>query len=677
MQNVRVKRGEPRGDMILRSAAHVAVPQPQGIVSAPTGRTALFAAWALVPLITLGLGSVATFAYAAIRLRSRVVGLCAAVYGSAAVAFLYLVNTGPDSSWQANLGVGIGLTFAAAPRTVRACPLCLSPDPRGQTYLVLGSLQLRGQNRVGFYEPWGVGPRRSVARFAARRRSGGLGMRRWALAFISAAAVTAMVGLGTGGVAVARVAASSVQVEPFATGHILAAGHTSQPPTTASCEANDGIACYQAFQIQRAYDLAPLFSRGIEGQGETIVIVDAFGSPSIAADLQTFDSEMGLPNPPSFQVITPEGPITTTAANCTSAFSPTGPDTCSDYYGWTDETSLDVEWSHVIAPKANILLVETPMTETEGVYGLPQIVAAENYVIDHHLGAVITQSFGASEQSFSSPRQIYSLRSAYINAAQQGVSILASSGDNGSTDFFCSPSEGCANPDNVVCCDSTTAIDWPSSDPLVTAVGGTELQLDAEGHRTAPDSVWNDLSSTVGVTGPAYTWGSSGGGLSTVFWRPQFQNGVAGTVGNSRGTPDISMSAAVNGAVDYYDTSDPATDGWGIAGGTSEASPLFSGIVALADQVAGHALGDLNPTLYAMAQSKVPDGIVPITQGNNGYTFCTAADVASDSSCASSSDLVSVPGFQANGSYNDATGWGTVDAALFVPALARFAGSQR
>jgi subtilase family serine protease len=501
-----------------------------------------------------------------------------------------------------------------------------------------------------------------------------------ALILVRGVVVTAIAALAAASVAVAPASvasagpgAAAVHVFPFATGHIVAAGGMKQAPTTAQCETDFGIACYQPFQLQRAYDLAPLFSRGIEGQGETIVIVDAFGSPSIASDLQTFDSQEGLPNPPSFRVITPEGPITTNPTNCTSTYSPTGPDLCSDYYGWTDETSLDVEWSHVMAPKANILLVETPMTETEGIYGLPQIVAAENYVINHHLGDVITQSFGATEQTFTSPRQIYSLRSAYVNAAQHGVTVLAASGDQGSTDYFCDPSSGCANPDNATCCESTRAIDWPSSDPLVTAVGGTQLHLNAAGKRTAPDSVWNDLSSTVGVTGPVYTWGAGGGGHSTVFARPQFQNRVAGIVGNSRGTPDIAMSAAVNGAVDFYDTTDPSVAGWGIVGGTSEASPLFSGIVALADQVAGHSLGYLNPALYAMAQSRVPDGIVPISQGNNTFTFCIAADVESDASCPSSSDLVTVPGFNANGYYNDATGWGTVNAASFVPALARFA----
>jgi subtilase family serine protease len=251
--------------------------------------------------------------------------------------------------------------------------------------------------------------------------------------------------------------------------------------------------------------------------------------------------------------------------------------------------------------------------------------------------------------------------------------VLAATGDQGATDDICTPASGCANPNNVICCQSTRAVDWPSSDPLVTAVGGTQLHLNAAGSRTAPDSVWQDLSSTVGVTGPVYTWGSSGGGHSTVFARPWYQNGVAGISGSSRSTPDIAMSAAVNGAVDFYDSTDPSVAGWGIVGGTSEASPLFSGIVALAGQVAGHSLGDLNPALYALAQGKGPNGIVPVSKGSNSYTFCLVADTKSDDSCAAAKDLVTVPGFKANGSYNDATGWGTVDAASFVPALASYA----
>jgi subtilase family serine protease len=495
------------------------------------------------------------------------------------------------------------------------------------------------------------------------------------MSLIRGGAIAAVAALGAGGAAAPAAApAAAVQVVPFASGHILAVGKMAQPPTTAQCEKSLGVACYQAFQLQRAYNLAPLFAKGIEGQGQTIVVVDAFGSPSIAADLKTFDAQMGLPNPPSFKVITPAGPITTNPENCTTTYRPSGPDLCSDYLGWTAETSLDVEWSHVMAPKANILLVETPMTETEGITGFPQIVEAENYVVNHHLGDVITQSFGANENTFSGPGQIYSLRSAYLNAARHGVTVLSGSGDQGATDGICSPSSGCANPDDVICCSSTRTISWPASDPLVTSVGGTQLHLDANGARTAPDTVWHDLSSTVRVPGPVFTWGSSGGGHSAVFSRPGFQNSVAGTVGGSRGIPDIAMSAAVNGAVDFYDTTDPSVKGWGIVGGTSEASPLFSGIVALADQAAGHSLGDLNPALYAMGRSGSRMGIVPISSGTNSYTFCKATDVQAGGSCASRSDLVNVPGFNANGSYNDATGWGTVDAAKFVPALAAVAG---
>jgi subtilase family serine protease len=497
---------------------------------------------------------------------------------------------------------------------------------------------------------------------------------------IRRAGITLIVGLAAGAAALipasaagAAPAAAAARVEPFSIGHVLKAGTAAQPPTTAQCEKKYKLACYQTFQLERAYNLNALYDKGIEGQGATIAVVDPFGSPSMAADLKTFDRDEHLPNPPSFKVITPAGKITTTAKTCTKTYKPTGPDECSDYYGWTDETSLDVEWAHAMAPKANILLVETPVTETEGIYGFPQIVAAENYVINHHLADVITQSFGANESTFTSPGQIYSLRSAYLSAAKQGVTVLAASGDDGSTDATCSGTK-CANPDNPVCCQKTPATGWPDSDPLVTAVGGTQLHLTTKGVRTSADTVWDDLSSTLGVTGPVYTEGASGGGLSKVFSRPAFQDGVARTVGDSRGVPDISMSAAINGGVDIYDTTDPSTAGWSFVGGTSEATPLFSGIVALADQVAGHKLGDLNPELYALAQGGGSNGIVPVTKGTNTFVFCPVADTKSDGSCKSASDLVTVPGFTANGYYSNATGLGTVNAAAFVPALAHHSG---
>ena len=188
---------------------------------------------------------------------------------------------------------------------------------------------------------------------------------------------------------------------------------------------------------------------------------------------------------------------------------------------------------------------------------------------------------------------------------------------------------------------------WPSSDPLVSSIGGSQLSLDNAGNRLSPDTVWND------------GFGAGGGGESAVFSRPLFQTGVRGVVGTHRGTPDISMSAAVNGGCWVYmsfagiETPGVSDPGWYIFGGTSEATPIFSGIVALADQVAGHRLGLINPALYALGAASahgVNTGLVDITTGNNTFDGVT--------------------GFNAGPGYDLASGWGTINAARFVPVLA-------
>jgi subtilase family serine protease len=117
------------------------------------------------------------------------------------------------------------------------------------------------------------------------------------------------------------------------------------------------------------------------------------------------------------------------------------------------------------------------------------------------------------------------------------------------------------------------------------------------------------------------------------------------------------MSAAVNGgAWVYFSFATPlVSPGWHIFGGTSEASPIFSGIVALADQAAGHRLGLINPALYIMgtlSQAGGSTGVVDVTSGNNSFGGVT--------------------GFTAKRGYDLASGWGTIDAAKFVPTLARF-----
>ena len=404
------------------------------------------------------------------------------------------------------------------------------------------------------------------------------------------------------------------------------------PPTTADCIATAGVPCYAPFQLQRAYHLKRLYKQGLTGRGRTIVIVDAFGSPTVKADLQKFDADFGLPDPPRFDIIQPAGPV--------PPFDPTDPDMA----GWAEETSLDVQWAHSIAPGANLLLVETPVSETEGVQGFPEIVKAENFVINHHLGDVISQSFGATENTFPSVPALLRLRSAVRNAFAHHVTMLGASGDEGATGFKLNLTDLYTHRVNS----------WPSSDPLVTSVGGTQLHLDAQGNRTAPDNVWNDQAL---FDAPA----ASGGGRSHIFARPPYQNGVRQVVHGLRGTPDISMSAAVDGGVLVYigfTGGDGITPGYYIFGGTSEATPEFAGVVAIADQLVHHRLGLLNPALYRLARNHAP-GIVDITAGDNTVSFTQAGET------------FTVPGFPAVPSYDMSSGLGTVDAARLVHELGR------
>jgi subtilase family serine protease len=421
---------------------------------------------------------------------------------------------------------------------------------------------------------------------------------------------------------------------------VLHARHaTSQPPTTAECESDFQIACYEPGQIQTAYNLEPLFQRGVTGRGQTIVIVDSFGSPTIRHDLQVFDQTFGLPAPPSLKIIQPAG-----------AVPPYDPNN-SDMVGWAGETTLDVQYAHTMAPGANILLVETPVSETEGVTGFPQIVEAENYVVNHHLGSVISQSFGATEQTFPNKATLESLRSAVKNAAAHHVTVLAASGDSGAADVGLDESTYYLYP----------VTGWPPSDPLVTAVGGTQLHLNAAGQHTSPDTVWNDTYSKAtqeyifGNAGPNPLAG--GGGKSIFFSRPWYQDGVKNVVGNSRGVPDISMSAACNGAVDTYNSYGGIPAGWYPTCGTSEATPIFSGVVALADQVAGHSLGLINPALYQLSAAHAP-GIVDVTSGNTTVSFTQ------------NGKLYTVKGGSAKHGYDLASGVGTINGAYFVPELA-------
>jgi subtilase family serine protease len=408
---------------------------------------------------------------------------------------------------------------------------------------------------------------------------------------------------------------------PASAGRISTAALVSPLPTS-QCVSQLHVHCYSPLQYRTAYDLNPLYQRHITGAGRTIVIVDSFGSPTIQHDLDVFDAQWGLPGT-AVQVV---------RAGNVPPFDPAD----SSMTGWAGESTLDVEYAHAIAPGARIVLVETPVAETEGVTGFPEMMQAEKRLVDLGVGDVISQSFGATENTFpgfdhGNYSSLLTLRYAFLDAALHHVTVLAASGDDGATDAELDGST--LYPYRVN--------SWPSSDPLVTSVGGTQLTLDDAGHRTAPDKVWND------------GYGAGGGGVSAVFKRPPFQNGVRNVVGNHRGTPDISATAAVDGSAWFYYSYAPTRVGWHLVGGTSEATPVFSGIVALADQAAGHRLGNIDGALYALGLGRDAsrNGFVDVAAGNNSFN--------------------GVAGYTAVRGYDLASGLGTFDADRFVRALAR------
>jgi subtilase family serine protease len=392
------------------------------------------------------------------------------------------------------------------------------------------------------------------------------------------------------------------------------------PPGYFYCTSNFGEPCYSPQEIRTAYGLNGLIGAGMVGTGQTIVLIESYGSPTIQADLQSFDKGYGLPDPPSLTVLAPLGSV------------PWDPNKYPDEPGWGFETTLDVEWSHAMAPGAAIVVLTSPVDETEGVQGLPEFLALEKYALDHHLGNIISQSWGATENTLfdTAGRQVIADYTAfYTRAAAAGITVFASAGDDGSSNVEKNGSTFYAFP----------TVGFPASSPLVTAVGGTALNLEPSG-KYLFETVWNDAGCCAG-----------GGGISQVFQEPDYQyslpQAVQKELGGMRGLPDVSYNASVGNDFIWVFASFPGSGGpgWDGIGGTSEGSPQWAGIVADLNQFAGRPLGFLNPALYGLAG----DGLFStfgrdITAGSNQLRFVPGA-VA--------------PGYSATRGWDPASGWGT------------------
>jgi subtilase family serine protease len=472
------------------------------------------------------------------------------------------------------------------------------------------------------------------------------------------------VSVGATAAAPSRSAALPVPVPAFTDSHYFSG--TLTPPSEANCQ-SVGRRCFTPASMEASYNLLPLYALGDEGQGVTIAIIDSFGNPNMASDLENFDNQFSLQHMcgepgvactagmPTFTHVYWDGNTQVKAPPPNS--NGTG---LEDRNAWALETSLDMEWAHSIAPKANILNVTTSTAETLGVQGFPAMMKAEQYIVDHHEATVISQSFASAEQAFGSTQSLLNLRYAFTDAAANGVTVLGSSGDGGSANTAKTPVK---NPVTF----SFPTVQWPASDPLVTGVGGTYLCTDPV-TGTSVDS--GDQPSTCGSFPGVREigWIDSGGGFSSVFAKPSYQDTLpAGStpITTMRGVPDVSYQASSRTGVLVYDTAPgdatsglacpdgtPCAAGWYVVGGTSASAPQFSALVAIADQIAGHGLGPINPTLYKLASGpKYSTYFYDVTTGNN------AADP-------------SVAGYNATAGWDPVTGLGTPNAATLVPALA-------
>ena len=365
------------------------------------------------------------------------------------------------------------------------------------------------------------------------------------------------------------------------------------------------VHCYGPDQIRAAYGIQPLLDRGIVGRGRTIVLIDAFQSPTIQQDLTLFDRIWNLPDP-VFHVIAPDG---------LTAFDPTS----HLQLGWAGEISLDVEWAHAMAPGAAIELV---LARSESDVDL---LRATRYAVRHNLGDVIAMSFGEAE-TCAGKAVLDEQHEVYREAVERGITLVASSGDQGAA------RPGCNGASLV------KSVSTPASDPSVTGVGGTLLTADLTSGTYAGEVAWGD------------TVGASGGGFSAAFERPGFQSRFVGEDAG-RGVPDVAFVASEGSGVLVAFGATPLGPGRVfLMFGTSEGAPAWAGVIALADQVHRHRLGSINQALYRIARAK---------SGRNAFHDITSGSNA----------FHGIAGFSAGAGWDPVTGLGTPNVAKLVPLL--------
>jgi subtilase family serine protease len=438
---------------------------------------------------------------------------------------------------------------------------------------------------------------------------------------------------------------------------------------------------YTGADLQKAYGVdqlpANLAHPNSSGAGQTVAIVDAYGSPTILQDANKFSQVAGLPalNSSNFQVVTPPG-----IGNKKESKS-------QDPLGWQAEVTLDVEAVHSMAPGAKIVLVAAPNNYAD-------LDEAVNWINVHHIADIVTNSWGLPLDLAAPGQGARDNRILQISAAE-GIGENFSTGDNG----------------DEVQHTGTKSVDFPSSSPWVNAVGGTSLFTNSNGGY-GTETGWGttfDRLATCASSSPVSPGsqqrhcdlydqsktldegfqGGAGGGLSNIWTAQPWQSSAIGgdtaagfgTVGTHRALPDVSMLADPYTGMSIWITDKAAGATAPVEeqyGGTSLASPLFAGIMADVDQ-ARAAAGDgpaglASQYLYNLPAGAVHD-VLPPTFGSSNMSAAGGSDSKSLFYGSFYSGSFFNVGFNADTSLDTAPGWddvtgvGTPDAPAFVNAL--------
>jgi subtilase family serine protease len=409
------------------------------------------------------------------------------------------------------------------------------------------------------------------------------------------------------------------------------------PPPSSTAGCNSVTTCYTPQQLQVAYGIKPLLDRGINGRGQTVVLPELAESqlnPPLVTDMRqdmaAFDRLFGLP--------AARMRVVTTLAGASSPWLAFG------------EEVLDVELVHALAPDATLVILLLPSTSLHNTPGAVAAAVAE-LRLGPALGGVMSISAAGQigGEHCVSRAQADSVNAALQAAAGRGMTVVAASGDIGAAAYQCDLYSALTGTAPVAPVKGVLLL---ASDPLVLSAGGTSLTASRATGAWIRETAWGLASGNPGNQGGSFQ--ASGGGFSQLFARPAYQAGVPGT-GATRGVPDVSADASDRTGVAVV-FSNGTGDTVQSHGGTSASAPIWAALIALADQYAGRHLGFVNPAIYQIARGPwYHQAFHDITTGNNTAQF----------------PPTTITGYQAAPGWDPVTGWGSPDAQVLIPLLAR------